>query len=162
MIFRALIIAVLFLAANTAQARLGETADQLTARYGQGTGVGTNVQTFHKQNWTITVWLKDGVSAAEQYQKVGGPSDDDINTLLSNNAQGQTWKVKTVQHTLGEMLVPTVATISRCWVRDDGTLAYTPGGIQYCLTVKSKALVDAEAAKKVADDKAKQSSLNGF
>jgi len=162
MIPRALILAVLFLTANNAQARLGETVDQLTARYGQGTNAGKNVLVFHKQNWTITVRFIDGVSASEQYQKGGGPSNDDINTLLSINAEGQTWRIKTVQHTLGELLVPTLATTGRCWERDDGALAYTPGGLQYCLTVKSKALVDAEAAQKAADEKAKQSSLNGF
>ena len=162
MILRAVVLIVLFLSANNVEARLGETVDQLTARYGQGSGAGKSVLMFHKQNWTITVWLIDGVSAAEQYQKGGGPSDDDIQTLLSINAQGQMWKVKTVQHTLGEILVPTLATVARCWERDDGALAYTPGGIQYCLTVKSKALVDEGAAEKVANDKAKQSSLNGF
>jgi hypothetical protein len=82
----------------SAQARLGETLDQLVARYGtpgnaggpHGTVVSIETKMFHKGNWIITVQLINGISVGEKYQKPGGPNADDIATLLSINSEGHT------------------------------------------------------------------------
>ncbi len=147
---------------TNARARLGDTQEELTARYGQRTNGGKDVLIFHKENWSITVWMMNGVSSAERYQKSGGPTDDDIATLLSVNSQGHTWTVKPVEHSMIGTFIPTLDAIGKSWKRDDGALAFTPGGLAYCLTVKSKPFLDYEEAQDAADKKAKESSLKGF
>lgn len=73
----ALVCLLLFdVCVQPAFARIGEPLDQLTARYGPGTNAGKDVLIFHKQNWTITVWLMDGISVQENYQKPGGATDE--------------------------------------------------------------------------------------
>ena len=161
-ILSTLVLLLLLGFGGEAWARLGDTLDQLTVRYGTGTTAGQGILSFHKQNWIITVWLINGVSAAEKYQKSAGPTDDDIAALLSVNSQGHTWKVKPVEHSLVGTFIPTLDPMSKSWERDDGALAFTPGGLAYCLTVKSKPFLDAEAAQDAADKKSKQSSLQGF
>lgn len=160
--FTVLFLLVVPMFGTTAKSRLGDTLDQLTARYGPGSDCGNGVRLFHKQNWTITVTLLDGISAQESYQKPGGPTDEDIATLLSLNSAGQNWTVKPVVHSLVGTFLPMADPIGKSWQRDDGSFAYVPGGVAYCLTVQSKQLLDADAVKQEADKKAKESSLKGF
>jgi hypothetical protein len=155
--------------AASAKARLGETMDQLVVRYGVGAKAGApsanlpvSVFEFHKQNWTITVWVMNGISVGERLQKAGGPTADDISTLLTLNAEGHTWKESVPDRTWLQTLVPALGTVSKAWVRDDGAYAFTPSPLPYCLTIKAKALVDAEAADDAAKKKAGESSLKGF
>jgi hypothetical protein len=156
-----LLLAYQFLG-TTAFARLGDSLGDLTARYGLARSGGKDVLMFQTQNWTITVWLINGFSAAEKYQKPGGPTSGDIATLLSVNSQGHAWKEKPVEHSLTGIFISGVDPMGKAWVRDDGSLAFTPSGAAYCLTVKSKRFLDVEAAEAEADKKARQSSLHGF
>jgi hypothetical protein len=160
---RAFFLTALFFCGTwmTAHARLGDTQDQLTARYGKGSVVGKGVLFFQAQNWTITVWLTDGVSVAERYQNKTGLTDEDIAGLLSVNSQGHTWKVKPVEHSLVGTFIPMADPMGKSWVRDDGALAFVPP-VAYCLTIKSKQVLDAETAKEAADKKARESSIRGF
>ena len=45
-----------------AQARLGDTETELTARYGKGSNAGQSFHMYYTQGWIITVLLMDGVS----------------------------------------------------------------------------------------------------
>ncbi len=66
----------------TAQARLGETPDQLVARYGQplseadqkaeGIKVAEAVVVFQKGGFEIDVTVADGVSVQEVFKKING------------------------------------------------------------------------------------------
>ncbi len=146
---------------SIAFARIGEPVAQLTIRYGTGTNAGKDVLMFHKQNWTITVWLIDGLSAQESFQKSGGVTDDDVRTLLSLNADGQAWKEKPVDRTIVSYLMPTLQAQIKAWVRNDGAYAYIAGGARN-LVIESKQKVDADEAHDDATKKAQQSSLRGF
>ena len=164
-----LLASMLFLTLEfSAQARLGETLDQLTDRYGPGANAGTptatypvSVRLFHKGGWSITVKLIDGISVGEKFQKQGTPSDEEISTLLSSNAQGQTWTEKSTSRMLVQIFLP-VPSVSKSWQRDDGALALLTGPLPVCLELQSKQLIETDQAKEAADKKAKETSLQGF
>jgi hypothetical protein len=158
-----------FALATRAEARLGDTQDQLVARYGPGANAGAataaypvSVMTFHKQNWYIIVKLINGISVGESFQKQGGPTDEDVTTLLALNSEGHEWKSATPNQTALQSLFHSFATERKAWQRDDGAYAFLPGPLLTALTIQSKQLLDADAAKADADKKAKESSLKGF
>ena len=165
-----LFIALLLLAFEChGWARLGETQDGLIARYGAGSKARAatadnpaSVMIFHKQNWAITVQLIDGISVGESFQTAGGPKEDDVAALLADNSQGHTWTLSAPNRTLLQSLIPTLAPTTKEWRRDDGAFAFTPSPLPYCLTIKSKQLVDLDAAKDAAAKKAAESSTKGF
>jgi hypothetical protein len=128
-----------------AWARLGETEEQLIARYGQETGkesgsiwnkaVPDCIQ-FQKSGFFIVVWLLNGISSEEYIAKNDyireGKHDpltpDETKTLIDANAQGHVWhKVKS----------------GTKWLRDDGAIAV---GSETGFDVKSKELMDANTA----------------
>jgi hypothetical protein len=142
----------------TAQARLGENADQLVARYGQplketdqkseGVKVASADVNFQKGGFQITVTLVDGVSAAELFKKINGAvlSTGEVQTLLNANAGGHEWEAP--QSVQGEKI----------WLRDDSATAKLSqdGGD---LLIKSKELISAQAAAKKAES---TPTLDGF
>jgi hypothetical protein len=157
-----LLLLIIFSTFGTmAQARLGDTEAEITARYGKGSNPGQSFHMYYTQGWVITVWLMDGISACEKFQKNSGTTDQDIATLLSLNSQGHTWKVKPVEHTPLGTFLPIVDPISKSWERDDGAFASVPNPA-FWLTIKTKKFLDAEQAQAEADKKAKESSLKSF
>ena len=155
---------------NQAHARLGETIDQLTARYGPGAkngGVPTagspvTVMELHKQNWTIIISLINGISVEEKYTKPGGVDDASIQTLLEINSEGHTWKLTQSSPSLIAAMIPTPNSVGKRWDRDDGAVATLQAGMRTFFTIESKQLVDAETSLAAAQKKAHEASLNGF
>jgi hypothetical protein len=134
-----------------AWARLGETEDQLIARYGDPTNKGSGGPVGEKTSWIhfkksgfdIEVILFNGVSSQEHItnSQGDGMTTQEIKTLLDANAQGHAWKELSG---------------GQNWQRDDGALASINGS---GLLFQSKELIDAEAAAYKA---AHARSLEGF
>jgi hypothetical protein len=144
-----------------AHARLGETEDQLTARYGKGSvpwqstpEYPVSVQMFYKNGTTITVRLIDGISVGETYQQDSGATEKEMDALLTANAQGHTWKQKKTKAAASD------EPISKIWFRDDGAFAFYK--IPFVFIIKSKQLDDADKAQAVATKKAGLTSLKDF
>jgi hypothetical protein len=142
----------------TAQARLGENADQLVARYGQplkesdqkseGVKVASADVVFQKGGFQVSITLIDGVSVSENFWKLNGEplSLTEVRTLLAANTQGHGWEAPVVVH--GE----------KVWLRDDSATARLDA-TGTSLLIKSKELIAAQAeAKKVAQ----KPTLEGF
>lgn len=142
----------------TAQARLGETADQLVARYGQplketdqkseGIKVASADVNFQKGGFQVSVTLVDGVSAAESFKKISGAalSIGEVQTLLNANAGGHGWEA------------PRLVQGEKIWLRDDSATArLSQDGVS--LLIKSKDLISAQAAAKKAES---APTLEGF
>jgi hypothetical protein len=137
--------------------RLGETEDELVARYGQplsemdqkaeGNKIPLAELVFQKSGFEINVSLSDGISNAESFRKLNGDTIafSEVQTLLTSNSQGIGWEAP---QTMGD---------DKQWGRDDGAIATLIGG--RILSIKSKALIDKEtAAKKLVSTP----SLDGF
>ena len=141
----------------TAQARLGETPDQLVARYGQpltevdqkaeGTKVALANVVFQKGGFEIDVSLSDGLSVQESFKKINGQpmTVAEVKTLLAANSQGYGWEA------------PDEKPQGRVWKRDDGATATAAS--DGSLTIKTREIIVKETAAK----KEEQSpSLQGF
>ena len=142
----------------TARARLGETADQLVARYGQPLsevdqkGEGDKVPlanvVFQKGGFEIDISLFDGLSVAETFKKLNGEALTlgEVRTLLNDNAQGYGWEA------------PQIIDGAKWWTRDDNAAAklVRDGTI---LTIKSRELASKEAVAKKLENRP---SLDGF
>jgi len=141
----------------TAQARLGENADQLVARYGQplsendqkreGDKIALADVVFQKGGFRIEVTVTDGLSVAEVFSKLNGDplSINEVRTLLTDNGQGYDWQA------------PQVVKGEKWWVRDDNATAHLDSA--GTLVIKSRALVAKESAAKKLEVKP---SLEGF
>ena len=141
---------------TTAHARLGDTPDQLAARYGQplteidekaeGTQIPVSNYVFQKGGFEIKVTVSNGVSAEESYKKLNGDTftDAEIRTLLGANSQGSEWEA------------PQPATGGKSWARDDGSTAALNGKT---FKVTSKDLIAAQTSAKKTEA---QPSLDGF
>ncbi|MFA6286049.1 MAG: hypothetical protein WC661_01595 [Opitutaceae bacterium] len=117
-------IAVVFLLLSTCVfARLGETKDQLVARFDNPVNQGISQITsqsrtmvvgpelvFVQKDWSITCDLVDGRCARISYRKQGDWTEEQIQVVLAVNKQGGKWT---------EQSGKTV----RTWKRDDGALA---------------------------------------
>ena len=115
----ALSLLLFFGAASMAQARLGETPDQVTARFGNGGPFfiipggphdGLKQQEFRKQGFDIQVLFTD-FSVGETYHATSTLTDGQIQALLAANSEGHLWKESTT------------GGASRLWTRDDGATA---------------------------------------
>ena len=141
----------------SAQARLGETPDQLVARYGQplneadqkadGAKIPLANVTFQKGGYQIDVTITNGVSSQEIFKKLNNESMtvSEARILLTANAQGREWGPQ--QKAEGEIT----------WLRDDNALAKlaTDGS----LIIRSHQLAAEEAIAKKLTQKP---SLDGF
>lgn len=145
-------------ATATAQARLGETPDQLAARYGQplkeddqkgenGKIPLANV-VFQKGGFEIDVTVSDGVSVAESFKKLNGDALTlgEVQTLLTANSQGFGWDA------------PRIVQGEKMWMRDDSATAKLAqdGSL---LTITSRKLMHKEAVAKKLEARP---SLEGF
>jgi hypothetical protein len=157
---RTAILSLLFIVGvtATAQARLGETPDQLVARYGQplseadqkaeGIKVALAAVVFQKGGFEVDVTVVDGVSVQEVFKKInGGPlTNGEVKILLNANSQGLGWEAPDKTQDGGKL-----------WKRDDNATAFvSPDGT---LTIKSRDLAVKEA---VAKKQEKTPSLEGF
>ena len=138
---------------GSAWARLGETEEQLIARYGDVLGhehvgadaghVAVDKLQFKKTGFNIEVTIFHGVSAQEDISNAQGDgmTAQEVKTLLDANTDGHAW---------------TAVAGGQYWKRDDGALATFNGGF---LRLQAKDLMDAEAeAYKTAHAR----SLEGF
>jgi hypothetical protein len=143
--------------AGTAQARLGETPDQLVQRYGQplsekdqkgeGDKIALADVVFEKGGFQVSVTVVDGLSVAESFKKLNGQpiTTLEVRTLLSANSQGHEWAA------------PEESKGGKSWNRDDSATALL--GQDGTLLIKSPELVNKEVAAKRAE---KTPSLDGF
>jgi hypothetical protein len=141
----------------TAQARLGESADQLVARYGQplsendqkreGDKIALADVIFQKGGFRIEVTVTDGISVAEVFSKLNSDplTVNEVRTLLNDNSQGYDWQA------------PQVDKGEEWWTRDDNATAHLAQ--DGSLTIKSKELVAKENAAKKLETRP---SLEGF
>jgi len=157
---RTAFLSILFVVVVTAnaQARLGETPDQLVARYGQplseadqkaeGIKVAQAAVVFQKGGFEIDVTVVDGVSVQEIFKKINNQplTLGEVRTLLNANAQGLDWEAPVI--TLGG---------GKLWKRDDNATALA--GSDGSLIIKSRTLAVKEA---VAKKEEKTPSLEGF
>jgi len=141
------------LAATTAQARIGETFDECTARYGRHVRISNDgvVHVFESGRFRIFVEFHDGQAEEVIYRKippdkdyVGAPvqlSTNEIHTLLKNNFGGAPW----------ETTHPDLYTID--YTCPDGAWTASYSTLSGRLTLLTKAAADRLAAeKKKADD----------
>jgi hypothetical protein len=142
---------------GNAQARLGESADQLVQRYGQplsendqkgeGDKIALADVVFQKGGIQINVTVVDGASVAETFKKINGQalSTSEIRILLNANAQGREWEAPEMLHG------------SKIWRRDDSATAVQAA--DGSLTIKSRELVAKETTAKKLEH---APSLEGF
>jgi hypothetical protein len=147
---------VLGLATLSAHARLGETEDQIIARFGTPADApkfnddlpGVAYKLFSKQNFNIYVGLIDGKSAYECYQADGGVDDALIQQLLVIESEGHTWgrPQKWSDWNSGR-------------IRDDGAVAYV---WRSAFIAETKEFADRESArhKQMADTR--KPRVDGF
>jgi hypothetical protein len=140
-----------------AQARIGETPDQLVARYGQplkeedqkaeGDKIPMAKVTFQKGGFQIDVTITNGLSQQEVFKKINGQplSVEEARTLLDANSQGYNWSM------------PQKSADGTVWIRDDNATAKLGG--DGAMTIRSHQLVVQETAAKQVE---KQPSLDGF
>jgi hypothetical protein len=140
---------------SPAQARLGETPEQVAGRFGKGepsrriaigSAAGITEQEFNKQGFLIRV-LFTNISVQETYlPSIPGHfvTDSQVRALLAANSQGHQWKQSGSDG--GTQL----------WIRDDGAKAMLLGHFQFIF--QSKFLIDKQEASK----KEKLPSVEGF
>lgn len=153
------LLALLFITGvtATAHARLGETPDQLVARYGQPLSevdqkaengkVGMANVVFQKGGFEIDVSVNDGVSVQETFKKLNGQplTLGEVRTLLDANGQGMTWEA------------PELIQQGKMWKRDDGAVAIV--GADGALTIKTKDLISKESTARKEEQ---HPTLEGF
>jgi hypothetical protein len=144
-------------AAGSAQARLGESPDQLVVRYGQplsendqkgeGDKIALADVVFQKGGFQVNVTVVDGLSVAEMFKKLNGQpmTISEVRTLLGANAQGHEWEA------------PESAPGGKMWTRDDSATALLAD--DGSLLIKSRELVSKEVAARRVEH---APSLEGF
>jgi hypothetical protein len=140
-----------------ALARVGETPDQLVARYGQplnetdqkadGAKISLARVTFQKGGYQIDVTISGGLSVQEVFKKINGQSMnvDDARILLNANAQGMEWSA------------PQKKTDAIVWRRDDNAVAQLSS--DGSMIIRSRELTTEEAVAKHLEQ---HPSLEGF
>jgi hypothetical protein len=156
---RIILLSLVFIAttAVAAHARIGETPDQLVARYGQplnetdqkaeGDKIALAHVSFQKGGFQIEVTISGGLSVEEIFKKLNGQSItvDEAHILLTANAGGQNWSF------------PDKGKDAITWTRDDHALAkLTSDGT---MTIRSQDLVVQQAA---AEHLKQRPTLDGF
>ncbi len=151
---KALLVTLLILCSITtsAIARLGETEEQLTVRFGQGSvpvssqGGWCQQQTFQKHGFTIMVTLVNGLSGVEEYHlNRGDVTTEQAHALLAIHSQGHKW-----------VDFPQDIGTVKAWKRDDGGATALWDSTYF--RVWSKQYDDAQTAFK----KVQEPSLEGF
>lgn len=140
-----------------AQARLGETIEECTARYGKP-------KPFGKDGGTMAFWKNGFIILASFYEAKcdsiiffkqekdalglsGKISEVELNSLLEANGAGRKWVE--IPH----------ASVDKRWVTEDGLRGAGYDSIQHSLVVFTTASADRSAARQAAEEKEK---LKGF
>jgi hypothetical protein len=138
-------------------ARIGETPDQLVARYGQplnetdqkaeGAKISLARVTFQKGGYQIDVTISGGLSAQETFKKLNGQAItvDEARLLLNANAQGLEWSA------------PEKKADAMTWTRDDNAVAQLSN--DGSLIIRSRQLTAEEITAKRLEQ---HPSLEGF
>lgn len=155
--------AAMFLTAGASFARIGETFEECTARYGRHVRISNDgkVHVFESGRFRLFIELRDGKADAIIYRKippdkdyVGAPlqfSTSEIHTLLKNNFGGAPWKTT---H-------PDLYTIN--YEDPDGAWSASYSTLTGRLVLLTKAAADRLAAeKKEADDNEDKDGLENL
>jgi len=138
-------------------ARVGETPDQLVARYGQplnetdqkaeGAKIPLARVTFQKGGYQIDVTISGGLSVQEVFKKINDQSMtvDEARLLLNANAQGMNWSA------------PQKTTDAIVWTRDDNAVAQLSS--DGSMIIRSRQLTVEEVTAKRLEQ---HPSLEGF
>jgi hypothetical protein len=146
----ALIASALMVA--SADARVGETFDELVKRFGPTskpltTSFGVDDWVFNFKDWVIHVRLLNGRSAWEQYY-IAGPSREfsqtDVDAVLGANSRGKQWKAVT-EYDWDGMHAP-VSPGYTAWKLEGEPLTAVRNERGHCLTIISKEWNDYAAA----------------
>jgi hypothetical protein len=110
-----------------ALARLGETEQQLTARFGEPFSRSKEITltqgkivdfgshlTYRQGDWLIECSIIEGRSARESYYKPGDWTEDQFITVLTSNGQGERWT---------DVSKEQIRKLFREWRRNDGATA---------------------------------------
>lgn len=97
-----LVFAGILIIATPASARLGETPDQCSSRYGFSTGQVGPFTMYHKSQVLIAVVFAEGVSVKEVFAPEPNTklSDAQISELLAANAGASRWTVSAGEYAL--------------------------------------------------------------
>lgn len=143
--------------------RLGETEQELIARFGvplsRGHGSfsaqGRNLEignrfSFREGDWAVECIVVDGRCAQIAYSKPGDWTEDQLLTVLTANSQGAQWT---------DVSKEMIKKLERQWRRDDGAAAVWKMGIGMVVTspaferekerIASKAKADASGIPKI-------------
>ncbi len=153
-----------------AWARLGETPEQLEARLGPAAQIKRvdqvyangrtypvgQIWNFGKDGWSVECVFVNGKCAKITYVKPSSPlTDEDINTILNNEAQGSKWAESVSTTTVIDSIFAPMAKV-REWKRADGADAriiynsFTLTAPEYQRAVDAaNQQAKAEAAKKM-------------
>jgi hypothetical protein len=155
---RWLLTIVLFLlgVANISQARIGDTLQEAIERYGKvvNKAPGEEFVMFKEASYYITAHLHDDKTDAITYAKTGSESstkgafsDEEIETLLRINGNGQTWDRSRTKAGLYE------------WKTEDGKLQAVYSESKFLVITTAgylKRLEEAAKKKKTSTEKNKQ------
>lgn len=117
-----IVTSMLFLCAVGAQARLGETPEQIEKRFGAPTFKGVNSNEYRKNGFEILVIYKNGVSVAEHYANKGITETDVKRILSGQDAAG--WTDYTKDHNSVAWQSVTSRHLA-IWYKTDGRLSVT-------------------------------------
>jgi hypothetical protein len=141
----------------SAQARLGETPDQLVARYGQplkeddqkaeGAKISMANVVFQKGGFEIDVTITGGFSVQEIFKKLNGSpiTVPEARILLAANSQDHEWNA------------PVKTKESLVWTRDDNAVATLSSNGS--MVIRSRELAAEEAGAKSLEE---HPTLDGF
>ncbi len=151
----AIILLFTLFALSPATARLGETEHQLIERFGNVTArqqhkifaqgkfidLGPRLS-FREGDWRIACDLVDGKCVRITYSKPGDWTEDQVQLVLNNNAQGAKWS---------EITKPGAGKMLRDWKRSDGSHARwsRPQGFTLTWDAYEKAKARAEERARV-------------
>jgi len=171
---RAVFLAVLVLLAMTvvAQARLGESLDQLQARLGPPAAnpridrVFVNgkvypfgqILNFSKEGWFVECVMVNGVCVKITYVKNAPFTDDDIATILKNETQDSSWAKSVSTATMIDSVFLPMMNV-REWKREDGATAQIVDKIFTLITPAYTKAHDAASAQGAADGQKKMPDL---
>ena len=149
------LIAILMMLSNKASARIGETLDQCKARYGEPVTVDGDTYTFMKNGLLVIVEFYEnkvdliGFRKAEEnaLSIAADMSDNEIQTILSANGNGNNWRKREV------------ISINKEWEAEDVTMFAQYITMQNILMIFTKEyLARFDAAKKAKEN----NNLKGF
>jgi hypothetical protein len=155
---KTLLLAIL-LCPTISFARLGETEQQLTARFGppssrskeltlaQGRTIEFGTSLFYRpDDWIVSVVIVDGRSVQEYYVKKGDWSEEQFSTVLTSSSEGSSWK---------DVSKEVSRKSAREWQRADGAVAKWQLGQGMSVTNPAYVKAKAKAVDKAKEDAAR-------